>query len=59
MMTDKTIFAAVITLLLAPTALLAEGGSGCHKGTLDEASLSCAQGTTWDAATKTCVTTTS
>jgi hypothetical protein len=51
----KTTLAA-ITLLLAPTFALAEG---CIHDRQQEASLTCAVGTTYDADTKSCVTTTS
>ncbi|MEI4487186.1 hypothetical protein V8J36_13395 [Frigidibacter sp. MR17.14] len=44
---------ALILLALLPTAVLAS--PGCNS----QAAMSCAQGTVWDEATKTCVATTS
>ncbi|MGL4320295.1 MAG: adenylosuccinate lyase [Paracoccaceae bacterium] len=52
-MTMKTTFAA-LALILAPSLSLAEGGCSGHDAVKD-ASISCAQGTTYDAATGTCV----
>ncbi len=46
---------AAIAFLLSPTLVLAQG---CDKDRT-EASLTCAAGTSWDAATKTCVVSTS
>ncbi len=46
----------VITLLFGPTYALAEG---CPHDRQQEASLTCATGTNYDAATKSCVATTS
>ncbi len=57
-MKTKTTYAAVIALLLAPTFAFAGPGCGGDK-VQTEASLSCADGTIYDEATKTCVTTTS
>lgn len=55
-MTLKMIFAA-LALTVSPTLALAGGGCNSMKST--EASLTCAAGMTYDAATKACVTTTS
>ena len=43
---------AMIALAASLTPALA-GGSGCHHD--QQASMSCAEGPTWDAATKTCI----
>lgn len=54
-MTIKMILAA-LAVTVAPTLALAQG---CSHMKATEASLTCATGTTYDAATKTCVATTS
>ncbi|MGL5009668.1 MAG: carbohydrate-binding module family 14 protein, partial [Paracoccaceae bacterium] len=48
----KTTFAA-LALILAPGLALAEGCR--HDNAIQDANMSCAAGTTFDAATKTCV----
>jgi hypothetical protein len=47
---------AAIALALSPTFVFAQG---CLHSQTKEASLSCAAGTSWDEATKSCLTTTS
>lgn len=49
----KTIFATLV-LTLAPAVAFAEGCSGSH-AMQETASISCAEGTTHDAETNTCV----
>lgn len=53
-MTTKTILTA-LALTLAPALALAEG---CNYGKTDQQAMSCAAGTTYDAASNTCVATT-
>jgi hypothetical protein len=51
-----TTMLSLFALLATPVAAFAEGSMGCDK---QEASISCAEGTTYDMETKTCVTATS
>ena len=53
-MKTKTL-AVALALTLAPTLSFA---MGCNYGKHEQQAMSCAAGTTYDAATKTCVTTT-
>ncbi|WP_299733181.1 hypothetical protein [uncultured Tateyamaria sp.] len=53
-MTTKT-FAVALALTLAPALAFAQG---CNYGKHDQQAMSCADGTTYDAASKTCLPTT-